>query len=145
MWRARRALPEAKRYGEDAERAAHLETGRRGETLAYWYLRTHGYTMVARNLRLRSDVGELDMVGWDGSVLAFIEVKTRSSRDAVSPGEAIRGHQQRRIARAAGVYMQRLKRGEVTYRFDAVSVVWDPERGYDLSLIKDAFQPTRAL
>lgn len=145
MWRARRALPEAKRYGKDAEGSAHLETGRCGETLAYWYLRAHGYTMVARNLRLRSDVGELDMVGWDGDVLAFIEVKTRSSLDAVSPGEAIRKHQQRRIARAAGVYMQRLKRREVNHRFDVVSVVWDRERGYDLSLIKNAFQPTRAL
>lgn len=145
MWSARRALPGAKRSGGEAERAAHLETGRRGETLAYWYLRAHGYTMVGRNLRLRADVGEIDMVGWDGGVLAFIEVKTRSSQDAVSPGEAIREHQQRRIARAAKVYLQRLKPREVTYRFDAVSVVWDQKRGYDLSLIKNAFQHAAAL
>lgn len=101
--------------------------------------------MVGRNLRLRADVGEIDMVGWDGGVLAFIEVKTRSSQDAVSPGEAIREHQQRRIARAAKVYLQRLKPREMTYRFDAVSVVWDQKRGYDLSLIKNAFQHAAAL
>ena len=27
------------------------QTGVRGETYAYWYLRRHGYTLIARNLR----------------------------------------------------------------------------------------------
>lgn len=139
MWQARNKLQRAKRSGAEATR---LETGRRGETLAYWYLRARGYTMVARNLRMRPDTGELDLVGWDNGVLAFVEVKTRSSLDPVGLGESIRQGQRYRIARAAALYRQRLKRRGVSYRFDAVSVVWDQDRGYELALVKDAFRPS---
>ena len=41
-------------------------TGVRGETYAYWYLRRHGYTLVARNYTLPGFKGEIDMVGYDG-------------------------------------------------------------------------------
>jgi len=77
---------------------AHLETGAQGETLAYWYLRQAGYTVVARNRRARSGKGELDLVGWDGPVLAFIEVKTRSSLEAGPPEAAVSA--QKQIGRA---------------------------------------------
>jgi len=53
-------------------------TGVRGETYAYWYLRRHGYVLVARNYTSPDTKGELDMVGYDGPVLAFVEVKTRA-------------------------------------------------------------------
>src|SRR5271156_3574388 len=54
------------------------QTGVRGETYAYWYLRRHGYTLVARNFTTPGLKGEIDMVGYDGPVLAFVEVKTRT-------------------------------------------------------------------
>ena len=60
-------------------------TGIRGETYAYWYLRRHGYTGVARNFRSPSVKGEIDLVGYDGKVLAFVEVKTRSADDPDRP------------------------------------------------------------
>ena len=66
--------------------AEHLKTGARGETLAYWYLRQAGYTIVARNRRARSGAGEIDMMGWDGPVLSFVEVKTRTTAEARPAG-----------------------------------------------------------
>lgn len=54
------------------------QVGVRGETYAYWYLRRKGYIMVARNYTFPGMKGEIDMVGYDGQVLAFVEVKTRS-------------------------------------------------------------------
>ena len=63
--RASRAAPlQSPPRGE----SENLELGARGETLAYWYLRQAGYTVVARNWRARSGAGELDLVGWDGPI-----------------------------------------------------------------------------
>ncbi len=118
----------------------HLEIGRRGEKLAYWHLRSNGYTMVGRNLRPRPGIAELDLVGWDGQVLAFIEVKTRTNDQFGAPESAVSAAQQQRIARAAQFYMRRLKQKAVNYRFDIVSVMWKPKEGYRLKIIKDAFK-----
>ena len=120
--------------------APHLATGTRGETLAYWYLRQSGYTIVARNLASRSQTGELDLVAWDGPTLAFIEVKTRTSDEAGPPEAAVSAGKQRRITRTAAEYCRHLKRRDINYRFDIVSVFWDSAAGYQVRLIKDAFK-----
>src|ERR1700723_1136608 len=62
-----------------------LRTGIRGETYAYWYLRRHGYVLVARNFTSPGIKGEIDMVGYDGPTLAFVEVKTRTAVDPALP------------------------------------------------------------
>ncbi len=135
--RARRARASA---GETGRRAEHLETGERGETLAYWYLRQAGYTIVARNRRARSGAGELDLVGWDGPILAFVEVKTRKSLEGGPPEAAVSRGKQKRIAKAAKEYLRRLRGRPVRYRFDIASVLWDPSAGYQVRVIKDAFK-----
>src|SRR5208282_3517134 len=62
----------------DSPKQRARRTGVRGETYAYWYLRRHGYVLVARNYTSPGLKGEIDMVGYDGPVLAFVEVKTRT-------------------------------------------------------------------
>ena len=56
----------------------HLRTARCGEMEAYFYLRSLGYRIVAKNFRSARDHGEIDLIGWDEGVLCFIEVKTHS-------------------------------------------------------------------
>jgi putative endonuclease len=119
---------------------AHLRTGERGETLAYWYLRQAGYTIVARNRRARSGAGEIDLIGWDGPILSFVEVRTRISDAAGPPESSVSKAKQRRIGRAANEYLHRLRRKPVNYRFDIASVAWNPEAGLQVRLIKDAFK-----
>lgn len=130
--------PGASRKWAPAGRAAHLEIGERGETLAYWFLRQAGYTIVARNRQTRA--GEVDLIGWDGPILAFVEVKTRSSEVAGPPEVAVSRAQQKRIAKAAREHLRRLPRPPAAYRFDIVSLLWEPETGYQVRLIKDAFK-----
>jgi len=120
--------------------AEHLKTGARGETLAYWYLRHSGYTIVARNRRTRSGTGEVDLIGWDGPVLSFVEVKTRTTEAAGPPEAAVSKAKQRRIGKAANEYLRRLRRKPVSYRFDIASVAWNTEAGLQVRLIKDAFK-----
>jgi len=139
--RQRAARPLRSKVAEKAGgKAPHLATGERGETLAYWFLRQAGYTIVARNRRARSGAGELDLVGWDGPILAFVEVKTRTSAEAGPPEEAVTRSKQKRVVRAAKEYLRRLHQKPVNYRFDIVSVFWNPEAGFQVKLIKDAFR-----
>src|ERR1700722_17821956 len=63
--------------------------GRRGEEAAYWHLRRQGVVMVARNYRPQGLHGEVDLIGWDGEVLVFIEVKTRSAAEVQTPDAAV--------------------------------------------------------
>jgi putative endonuclease len=141
VWKERQRARFAAHAPPPASQADHLRTGARGETLAYWYLRRAGYTIVARNRPARSGAGELDLVGWDGPVLSFVEVKTRTSSDAGPPEAAVSKAKQKRIARAANEYLRRLHRKQpLSYRFDIASVAWNPEAGLQVRLIKDAFK-----
>jgi len=142
----------APRKGEAWREPSHLLRGRRGELLAYWYLRQAGYTIVARNRRPGVGrgrqpgpiPGELDLVAWDGPVLAFVEVKTRASLERQPDARLVHAAQRRRIVRAAVGYVRRLKRpGKINYRFDVVAVAWDPAAGYSVKLVKDAFRAPR--
>ena len=125
--------------GRSAARAPHLMTGARGEEDAYFWLRGLGYVMVARNFRSAKRKGEIDLIGWDGATLCFIEVKTRSRRDFI-PAEAAVDHNKKRDLRAmAREYLHRVK-GDPPHRFDVVSVYYDTaDRSPQLELIKDAF------
>src|SRR6202035_6068077 len=79
-WAARKGLAESS-APKTRSAAGHQarRTGVRGETFAYWYLRRNGYVMIARNFTYRGMKGEIDLVGYDGATVAFIEVKTRTS------------------------------------------------------------------
>ena len=137
---------------ERARRAALLRQGKpgqpemadlgaRGETLAYWYLRQAGYTVVARNWRARSGAGELDLVGWEGPILAFVEVKSRTSEAWGRPEEAVSPNKQKRVIKAAREYLRQLRRKPMGCRFDVVSVSVNTKQGLQVRLIKDAFKP----
>ena len=117
----------------------HQQIGRRGEEDAYFYLRKQGYVMVARNYRSPRRRGEIDLIGWDGEVLCFIEVKTRTSH-AVKPAEAAVDHEKRReLAGMARAYLRRLP--EVPWRFDVVTVYYEPPPASTrIELFKNAFR-----
>jgi putative endonuclease len=117
--------------------AAHLETGRVGEEAAYFHLRKLGYVMAARNWRTVSRRGELDMVGWDGETLCFIEVKTRGTRSAVPAELAVDDAKREELREMARVYSRQLPAG-TKKRFDVVSVYVE-SGGPDVELLKGAF------
>ena len=113
-------------------RAAHLELGERGERAALEYLRDHeGYSVVAinyrtpvgRGLRGQKVTAEIDVIAYDGDVLAFVEVKTRSSDELVAPERAVDLRKQRQIARAARRYRRMMRVSEEIYRYDVVTVL----------------------
>jgi putative endonuclease len=117
-WLSRR-LPAS---DENAQR--HLRIGRQGEEDAYFYLRVHGYVMVARNFRPPRYRDEIDLIGWDRDVLCFIEVKTRTTRDVKPAEAAVDWHKRREVAEVAREYRRKLP-PSCQWRFDIVSVYYD--------------------
>lgn len=106
------------------EGARHLHVGRRGEEDAYFYLRGRGYVMVARNFRSPRCRGEIDLIGWDGDVLCFIEVKTRTTHDVKPAEAAVDWYKRREIAEVARDYLRKLP-PSCQWRFDIVSVYYE--------------------
>lgn len=118
------------------------ETGMKGELVAYAYLKRQGYRIVAHRYRSRS--GEIDLIGWDGDILAFIEVKYRRNRLYGGPEEAVGPAKQRQICRTAADYRRGLRRQAAAWRFDIVAIQgdWEDPR---ISLLKDAFREPERL
>lgn len=96
------------------------ERGSAGELIAYRYLRQQGYKIVARNYRKR--FGEVDLIGWDGETLAFVEVKSRTDHTRGRPEEAVHRNKQRQICRVAREYRSRYRLHDIDYRFDIVTI-----------------------
>jgi putative endonuclease len=115
-WLAERTLP-------PDQSPAHQRTGQRGEEAAYFHLRKLGYTMVARNFRSPHYRGEIDLIGWDGDTLCFVEVKTRTTRDVKPAEAAVDRHKRRLTAAVVRDYLRRYP-PSCQWRFDVVSVYY---------------------
>ena len=93
--------------------------GRGAETIACWYLRLHGWRILARRARVPG--GEVDIVAKRGRTLAFVEVKARA--DADSAGFSLDEWRLRRVAVAAERLMSRYMDGVDDVRIDAIFIV----------------------
>lgn len=121
--------------------AAHLLTGNQGEEEAYFYLRREGYIIISRNYRTPRSRSELDMVGWDGETLCFIEVKTRSSKHFLPAEAAVDYDKRRDLSRVAQLFLSKIG-GHPAFRFDVVSVYLSPGGEPEFVLFKNAFSMT---
>jgi putative endonuclease len=113
----------AGRFSAREPSAEHLRIGVRGEDEAYFQLRRMGYVIVARNFRSPRCHGEIDLIGWEGNILCFIEVKTRTSHEVKSAEAAVDRHKRREVAQTAREYLKRLP-VSCQWRFDIVSVYY---------------------
>jgi putative endonuclease len=114
------------------ETPSHHRTGRRGEKDAYFYLRRHGYVMVARNFRTARHHGEIDLIGWDKDVLCFVEVKTRTTRDVKPAAAAVDRAKRRALRVVIRDYLRSLPERQFQempqWRFDVMTVYYDKQR-----------------
>lgn len=110
--------------------------GRRGERAAERYLKRHGYRILQRNFRAAG--AEIDLVAAEGGTLVFVEVKARRGVGTGTPQEAVDGRKQRRIRRAAEIYVARMDAHDNPIRFDVVAILMDRGEAR-FELLKDAF------
>jgi putative endonuclease len=110
------------------EIAPHRQLGQRGELDAYFLLRKRGYVMVARNFRSPRRKGEIDLIGWDGDTLCFVEVKTRTSQGAEPAESAVDKKKRKDVVAVAREFLRNLPPA-CAWRFDLVTVYYDGAKG----------------
>ena len=96
-----------------------------------------GFDILARRYQGRS--GELDIVAFEKETLAFVEVKTRSSRDFGEPYEFVGWQKQQILRCVAEEFIADHDLGDYPYRFDIVAVVLPEGSREEVSLYRNAF------
>ncbi|TMI90627.1 MAG: YraN family protein [Bacillati bacterium ANGP1] len=120
--------------------ARRQRLGRLGEEAAVAVLRSRGYRILERNVRLRR--GEVDVIAEEHGNLVFVEVKARRSEVYGTPAEAVGPRKQRALAALAAAYCSRRGLGERACRFDVVEVRLDRGgRPIRVDVLRDAFRP----
>jgi putative endonuclease len=121
----------------------NIDMGSWGERRAERYLKELGLQIVESNFRCKA--GEIDIIAVENDkTVLFIEVKTRRDLSRGLPCEAVNKNKQRRISRAAALYIAidsfRNKIPKFSeYRFDVIEILILNNRVW-IRHIKDAFR-----
>jgi putative endonuclease len=116
-----------------------IKLGRVGEDEAVKFVKKQGYRILQTNYKTKS--GEIDIIAEDKKVVAFIEVKTRSTGEYGSPLDAVNYHKQNKIIQVANQFLVNYKVENRECRFDIVAIrshTEDPST-WEIELVKDAF------
>jgi putative endonuclease len=98
------------------------DVGDAAENAVTAFLAAKGIRIVERNFRARG--GEIDIVGREGDVLVFVEVRFRGGESFGAPEETVGLPKRRKIASAAKAYLSRVPPDSWREaRFDVVAVV----------------------
>jgi putative endonuclease len=117
--------------------ASHIETGKKGESLAADFLLKKGYKILETNWHYGHK--EIDIIAMEGNMLVIVEVKTRSTDYFGYPEEAVNKKKQEYLIKAADAYVYRY---DLPYevRYDIIAIILN---GNDVKIhhIEDAFFP----
>ncbi len=90
-----------------------------GEDLAARHLQQQGYAIQARNYRYKR--AEVDIIAQKGSLLVFVEVKTRATDTFGYPEEAVNARKEALLLTAASAYIEQ-QSWQFDVRFDVIAV-----------------------
>jgi len=96
--------------------------GLAGEVAAARYLEGRSFVILAHRFRLGHH--DIDLVARRGHLVAFAEVKARTSSTFGSPVESVGWRKQRDLCRVAEAWIARHGRAGDVYRFDLITVCW---------------------
>lgn len=118
-------LPHSRARGMAAEREAER------------FLERAGLEIVERNVR--TGAGEIDLVAREGETYCFVEIKARSRADYGGAVSSVPRAKQRRLTRAASLYLAREKLS-VPCRFDVVTLDREESGGWRICHFRNAFE-----
>ena len=127
--------PPNRSHREESERQ-----GRKAETRVAVYLRLRGYKI--RESRFKTAHGEVDLIAQKGNIIAFVEVKQRSTQIGID--ESMDWRTEHRIMTAAEIWVERnfdnLPEG-FEMRFDFASILGPVSSLCRGQYLKNAFRP----
>lgn len=127
------------RGNADVEKRAKDRLGDLGERLAKKHLTKNGYEILETGWRWHRF--ELDIIARKDKVIAFVEVKTRTSDRFGLPQEAVTAKKQKRIIASARAYAAIKHLNEYLLRFDIIAVTIPAEGETEVTHIENAFHP----
>jgi len=112
------------------------EFGNWGEEVAAKYLIDKGVKITDRNVR--SQRGEIDIIGKKNGTIIFFEVKTRRSKQYGNPEDAVNKRKQEHIRKTALEYIQSNLDLEIEWRLDVISINVDWTNNIAIRWFKNA-------
>ena len=104
-------------------KAKHIQLGIKGENAACDLLRAKGFEILLRNYRCKK--GEIDIIARDGSVICFVEVKTRAKTTRSRPAKGLTTKQKARIYKSSKNYIKELGSPKAVCRYDLIELRFD--------------------
>ena len=84
--------------------------------------------------------GDIDLIAWQGPLLCFVEVKTRTARDDAPAEIAVDSHKRNTLRRLARQYVRQLpQEAAPPVRFDVLSVYLVPGKKKEFQHFEGAF------
>ncbi|WIW71826.1 YraN family protein [Anaerosinus gibii] len=114
------------------------EFGIQGEKIAADYLLAKNYKILKCNYKIK--LGEIDLIAKKGSLITFVEVKTRKSLNYGVPSQAVNWKKQRKIIQVAQVYISTIEEENYHFSFDIIEVVWKNNHSWDVNHIINGFE-----
>ncbi len=108
------------------------QIGQLGEDIAVKYLIKKKYKILERNFsyKVRSlNLGEIDIIAKKGKTIVFVEVKTKTSNEQISPEDKINLKKLKTIQDVGQIWLQKNKISPDTpWQIDIVSIVLDLQK-----------------
>lgn len=115
--------------------AQHNELGKKGEEIAVEYLQKNGYEILETNWVFQK--AEIDIIAQKDTILAIVEVKTRTSADFGLPQDFVKGKKIQNLAKAVDQYMNENDL-DLEVRFDIIGIVLNNQE-ITVEHLEDAF------
>lgn len=115
--------------------AEHNDLGKLGEELAVEFLEKNGYTILETNWTFQK--AEVDIIAQKGTIIAVIEVKTRSSIDFGLPQDFVKPKKIQLLVKAINEYVLSNDL-DVEVRFDIIALHKDG-KDFKMEHLEDAF------
>ena len=98
-----------------------------GENIAFSYLKSKSYHILAKNLKFCE--GEIDLIAQKDKLIVFVEVKTRTSQFFGYPEEAFNQTKRKRLELAIDKYIYK-HNYQGDWRVDLITIIIQAKKAY---------------